>query len=75
MTRMYWRSLRIAAHTLLCFLLIGLSQTGSAQTVPTDLLDLSIEELFEANVVTEAERAEVARRWHLSYTYAVSDYS
>ena len=55
MTRMYWRSLRIAAHTLLCLVLIGLGQTGSAQTVPTDLLDLSIEELFEANVVTEAE--------------------
>ena len=74
MTRMCWRSLQIAAHTLLCFVLVGMSQTGSAQTVPTDLLDLSIEELFEANVVTEAERAEVARRWHLSYTYAVSDY-
>ena len=74
MTRICWRSLQIAAHTLLCFVLIGTSQTGSAQTVPTDLLELSIEELFEANVVTEAERAEVARRWHLSYTYAVSDY-
>ncbi len=34
-------------------------QRRLAQTVPTDLLDLSIEELFEANVVTEAERAEV----------------
>ena len=45
-----------------------------AQTVPTDLLDLSIEELFDANVVTEADRAETARRWHVSYTYAVSDY-
>lgn len=74
MTRMCWKSLLIAAHTLLCFVLVGMSQTGSAQTVPTDLLDLSIEELFEANVVTEAERAEVARRWHLSYTYALSDY-
>ena len=68
MTRMYWRSLRIAAHTLLCFVLVGMSQTGSAQTVPIDLLDLSIEALFEANVVTEAERAEVGRRWQLSYT-------
>ena len=29
-----------------------------AQTVPTDLLDLSIEELFDANVVTEADLAE-----------------
>ena len=52
MTRMYWRSLRIAAHTLFSLVLIGLGQTGSAQTVPTDLLDLSIYELFEANVVT-----------------------
>ena len=45
-----------------------------AQTVPTDLLDLSIEELFDANVVSEADRAETARRWHVSYTYAVSEY-
>ena len=74
MTRMWWRSLWLAVHMLLSCALIGISQQGAAQTVPTDLLDLSIEELFEANVVSEAERAEVARRWHLSYTYAVSDY-
>jgi len=45
-----------------------------AQTVPTDLLDLSIEELFEVNVVSDSERAESTRKWHVSYTYAVSDY-
>ena len=28
---------------------------AAAQTVPTDLLDLSIEDLFEANVVSETE--------------------
>ena len=74
MTRTCQRLLWLAVHMLLSCVLIGISQQGSAQTVPTDLLDLSIEELFEANVITEAERAEVARRWHLSYTYAVSDY-
>lgn len=47
---------------------------AAAQTVPTDLLDLSIEDLFEANVVSETEQAEESRQWHVSYTYAVSDY-
>ena len=47
---------------------------AAAQTVPTDLLDLSIEDLFEANVVSETEQVEESRRWHVSYTYAVSDY-
>ena len=45
-----------------------------AQTVPTDLLDLSIEELFDANVVSEADRTETQNRWHVSYTYAISEY-
>ena len=45
-----------------------------AQTVPTDLLDLSIEDLFDANVVSEADRTETRRKWHLSYTYAISEY-
>ena len=44
------------------------------QTVPTDLLDLSIDELFDANIVTEADQLERSRKWHVSYTYAVSDY-
>jgi hypothetical protein len=46
MTRMWWRSLWLAVHMLLSCALIGISQQGAAQTVPTDLLDLSIEELF-----------------------------
>ena len=45
----------------------GLHVNAWAQTVPTDLLDLSIEELFDANVVSEADRAETENRWHLSY--------
>ena len=60
--------------------LIALCAAGSlhvsvwAQTVPTDLLDRSIEELFGANVVTEADRTETQNRWHFSYTYAISEY-
>ncbi len=52
----------------------GLQVTALAQTVPTDLLDLSIDELFVANVVSEADRSATQNRWHLSYTYAVSEY-
>ena len=39
---------------------------AAAQPVPTDLLDLSIEDLFEANVVSETEQAEESRQWHVS---------
>ena len=46
---------------------------AAAQTVPTDLLDLSIEDLFEANVVSETEQAEESRQWHVSCTFA-ADY-
>jgi hypothetical protein len=58
--------------TLGCWVLCPLGALG--QTVPTDLLDLSIDELFDANIVTEAEQAERSREWYVSYTYAVSDY-
>ena len=50
------------------------SLAATAQTVPTDLLDLSIEELFDANVVSDVDREASRRKWHVSYTYAVSDY-
>ena len=47
---------------------------AQAQNVPADLLDISIEELFDANIVTDADREQSSRRWHVSYTYAVSEY-
>jgi hypothetical protein len=50
------------------------STAAFAQKVPTDLLDLSIEELFNANVITDSERAISDNRWHVSYAYAISDY-
>jgi hypothetical protein len=46
-----------------------------AQTVPSDLLDVSIDALFEANVLSESQRASRESRWHVSYTYAFSKYS
>ena len=49
-----------------CWLLCPVVALG--QTVPTDLLDLSIDELFDANIVTEAEQIERSRKWHVSYT-------
>ena len=58
-----------AAVLIVCF-----SRATFAQKVPTDLLDLSIEELFAANVISDAERAMLDSRWHVSYTYAISNY-
>jgi len=47
---------------------------GWAQTVPADLMDLSIEDLFAANVVTQEEQSIDKKRWHVSYTYAQSQF-
>jgi hypothetical protein len=45
--------------------------TLSAQTVPADLLDVSLEDLFSANVIED----DVAKnRWHLSYSYGRSTF-
>ena len=71
-TRMSWTGVSSALIGVLFG--TGLHVSVWAQTVPTDLLDLSIEELFDANVVSEADRAETENRWHLSYTYAISEY-
>ena len=71
-TRMSWTGVSSALTGVLFG--TGLHVSVWAQTVPTDLLDLSIEELFDANVVSEADRAETENRWHLSYTFAISEY-
>jgi hypothetical protein len=45
--------------------------TLSAQTIPADLLDVSLEDLFSANVIED----DVAKnRWHLSYSYGRSTF-
>jgi hypothetical protein len=66
-----YRITRLCTATVL---ILCCSAATFAQKVPTDLLDLSIEELFAANIVSDSERAMLDSRWHVSYTYAVSDY-
>jgi hypothetical protein len=45
-----------------------------SQTVPADLVDLSIEDLFSANVVSSDAREETAKRWHFAYGYGRSEF-
>ena len=37
-----------------------------SQTVPSDLVDVSIEDLFAANVVAEETRGSDQRKWYLA---------
>lgn len=43
-----------------------------AQTVPSDLVEVSLEELFATNVLSEAQEKTTRKRWHISYRYATS---
>lgn len=45
-----------------------------AQTVPADLVDVSIEQLFDANVISDSERDNESKRWHISYRFARSTF-
>lgn len=45
-----------------------------AQTVPADLMDLSLEDLFAANVISQGQQRVDQKRWHISYTYAQSQF-
>jgi len=55
--------------------LLLLPATNSwAQTVPADLVDVSIEQLFDANVISESERDNESKRWHVSYRFARSTF-
>lgn len=46
--------------------------TSIAQTVPSDLVEVSLEDLFAANVLSEAQERTTKKRWHLSYRYATA---
>jgi len=58
----------------LLFTVAWMSQSAGAQTVPSDLVDISIEDLFAANVVTEEARDGARRRWYLEYGYGRSEF-
>ncbi|MDA9367927.1 hypothetical protein N9872_01445 [Paraglaciecola sp.] len=51
---------------------LAVPYSALSQTVPADLMDLSIEDLFTANVVSEEEQQKDKKRWHVSYTYGKS---
>ena len=72
-------AVRIRSELLLLplagWLLMALLAPGAAaQTVPADIAEVSIEDLFASNVVTREERARTSKRWHLAYRYLRSDY-
>ena len=67
-------SFKIPAVVLI-FSGITLSPLVSSQTVPSDLMDLSIEDLFSTNVVTQEEQQVDRKRWHVAYTYGQSQFS
>jgi len=43
-----------------------------AQTVPSDLVEVSLEELFATNVLSDVQERTTRKRWHMSYRYATS---
>jgi hypothetical protein len=43
-----------------------------AQSVPTDLLDVSIEDLLQANVISDFDETARAKRWSFAYSYQAS---
>ena len=56
---------------LCCLALFG--SPSQAQTVPADLLDMSLEQLVDAQVGA-IDRGDTASRWTLRYSTTVSDY-
>lgn len=61
-------------QSLALVVMVMISMIGRAQTVPADLVEVSIEQLFDANVVSDDEREIDKKRWHLSYRYARSTF-
>lgn len=43
-----------------------------AQTVPSDLVEMSLEDLFDAAVISTEERATQSKSWHVAYRYGRS---
>ena len=43
-----------------------------SQTVPTELLELSIEDLFDANIIDDRGQASDRSKWHLELAFTSS---
>jgi hypothetical protein len=61
----------ILSSALITSALVG-STVAQAQTVPSDLVEFSLEDLFSANILTSQEENIAKKRWHISYNFATS---
>lgn len=61
----------ILSSALITSALVG-STVAQAQTVPSDLVEISLEDLFSANILTRQEENIAKKRWHISYNFATS---
>ena len=52
---------------------LSISQSWS-QTVPTELLELSIEDLFDTNIIDESAGSQRDSKWHLELAFTSSAY-
>jgi len=64
-----------ALRSVMAIFLLTTSAQANAQSVPADLLDLSIEELFSADLKETSSLSIVdSQRWSVSYSYQKSHY-
>ena len=71
-----FRSQKVSLMSVVASVLLVTSTQGNAQSVPADLLDLSIEELFSADLIESNSSGTVeGNRWTVSYNYQKSHYS
>lgn len=54
---------------------VVMTPIAEAQTVPTELLDISIEDLFEANIVDPGNTSSTKKTWRAEITYTSSEYN
>ncbi|MFT7129279.1 MAG: hypothetical protein ACI89U_001394 [Gammaproteobacteria bacterium] len=74
--QVFTRQAAIASNSVVFVFLLSVSNQTSAQSVPSDLLDLSIEELFAADVGDDrGSSREKFDRWNFSYSYKRSHFS
>ena len=68
-----WQGVRVPLIMLV--VMTGFWAHGvTAQTVPADLVDIPLEDLFAANVVDADVTAVDKSRWHMSYRFTRSEF-
>ena len=64
-----------SSQLIVALVAIIAAPTSFAQTVPAELLDLSIEDLFETRVTSSTERSSNEQRWSLEIGYDRSEFN